>query len=137
MIVEDGNPDDVELFVAEGKYFPRSVDEPSACILRVDLPILVPVFLEMIIGFSVPGAVSGAEVLENVTGLLELQGLGAESKDLTPEAGEILLQQRVPCLFSFLRQYFLRPYARMRRFVIREAEEVHWFPHFFDLHRLG
>ena len=107
-MVEDENPDDVELFVAEGKYFPRSVDEPSACIPQVDLPLLVPVFLAMMIGFFVPGAASGAEVLEHVIELLELQGLGAESKDLTPEAREILLQQRVPCLFSFLGQYFLR-----------------------------
>lgn len=137
VMVEDGNPDDEESFVAEWKCFPRSADEPSACIPRVDLPIPASVFLAMIIVFSVPGAASDAEVLENVTGLLGLQGLGAESKDLTPEVGEILLQQRVPCLFSYLRQYFLRLSARMRRFVIREAEMVHGFPYFFDLHRLG
>ena len=135
VMVEDGNPDDVELFVAEGKYFPRSVDELSACIPQVDLPLLEIVFLAMIIGFFVPGAASGAEILEHVIVLLELPGLDAESKELTLEAGEILLQQRVPCLFSFLRQYFLRLCARMRRLVIREAEEVHWFPHSFDLHR--
>ena len=136
-MVEDGNPDDVELFVAEGKYFPRSVVEPSACIPQVDLPLLAPVFLAMIIGFFVPGAASGAEVLEHVIGLLEPPWLGVESKDLTLEAGEILLQQRVPCLFSFLCHYFLRLYVRMRRFVIREAEKVHRLPHFFDLPRLG
>ena len=136
-MVEDGNPDDVELFAAEGKYFPRSVDEPSACVPQVDLPLLAPVFLAMIIGLFVPGAASGVEVLEHVIELLELPGLGAESKDLTPEAGEIPLQQRVPCLFSFLHQYFLRLYERMRRFVIREIEMVHRLPHSFDLPLLG
>lgn len=136
-MAEDGNPDDVQLFAAEGKCFPRSVDEPSAYILQVDLPLLVPVFLAMMIDFFVPGASAAAWVLEHVIGPLELQGLGAESKDLTPEAGEILLQQRVSCLFSFLRQYFLRLYARMGRFAIQEAEMVHRLLHFFDLPRLG
>ena len=136
-MIEDGNPDEEDSIVAGWKYFPHSVDETSACIPQADLPILVSVSLVMTIGSFVPEMVSGAEILENVTGLLELQGLGAESKDLTPEAGEILLQQRVPFLFSFLRQYFPRLCARMKRFEIREAEEVHGFPHFFDLRHLG